>query len=321
MGIVGRMRASTRSFFIVALCACRVPAATAQAVGAVRAVGATPAVAWRPVRPLQGSLVVLGVRAPAGDSVLAVHGELAGQPLHFAVIAGWFRALGGVPFDAADSVRARLVIEHVDRPADTLTPSLPVARRHARHERLRAAPEFVEPPDSLADRIHGDQDLVRELKRRAHEIEQLWRGPFLRPRPSAVTDRFGVARVFNGSVRSHHLGVDFAGPLGSPVKAANRGVVAFAGDLYMSGTSIFIFHGAGLLTGYLHLSRALVGTGDTVATGQLIGQVGASGRVTGPHLHWLADYGDIAVDPLDLLTLDLAAPLGQRSRHQAPTPR
>jgi murein DD-endopeptidase MepM/ murein hydrolase activator NlpD len=250
-----------------------------------------------------------------------VHGDLAGQPLHFAVVAGWFRALGGVPFDAADSVHARLVIEHVDRPADTLTPSLPIARRHARHERLKAAADFVEPPDSLAGRIRAEHDLVRELKRRAHEIEQLWRGPFLRPRPSAITDRFGVARVFNGSVRSHHLGVDFAGRPGSPVKATNRGVVAFAGDLYMSGTTVFIFHGAGLLTGYLHLSRALVAAGDTITTGQVIGQVGASGRVTGPHLHWLADYGDVAVDPLDLLTLDLAAPLGRRSGQRAHAPR
>jgi murein DD-endopeptidase MepM/ murein hydrolase activator NlpD len=312
------MRASTRSFFIVALCACRAPAAAAQAIGAV---GAAPEVGWRPARPLQGALVVLGVRAAAGDSVTAVRGDLAGEPLHFAVGAGWFRALGGVPFDAADSVHARLVIEYAARPADTLTPSLPVARRHARRERLKAAPEYVEPPDSLADRIRAEHDLVRDLKRRAHEIEQLWRGPFLRPRPSAITDRFGVARVFNGSARSHHLGVDFAGRPGSPVKATNRGVVAFAGDLYMSGTTIFIFHGAGLLTGYLHLSRALVGAGDTVATGQVIGRVGASGRVTGPHLHWLADYGDVAVDPLDLLTLDLAAPLGRRSRQRAPPPR
>jgi hypothetical protein len=315
MGILCRMPASTRSFFIVAVCACRVPAASAQAVSAA------PEVAWRPARPLQGSLVVLGVRAPAGDSVRAVRGSLAGEPLHFAVIAGWFRALGGVPFDAADSVRARLVIEHVDRPADTLTRSLPVAPRHARHERLRAAPEFVEPPDSLADRIRAEQDLVRDLKRRAHEIERLWLGRFLRPRPSAVTDRFGVARVFNGSVRSHHLGVDFAGRPGSPVRATNRGVVAFAGDLYLSGTSIFVFHGAGLLTGYLHLSRALVSAGDTVASGQVIGHVGASGRVTGPHLHWLADYGDVAVDPLDLLTLDLAAPLARRPGQRAPPSR
>jgi murein DD-endopeptidase MepM/ murein hydrolase activator NlpD len=300
---------------LVTLCACPVPAATAQANAA------TPDVAWRPARPKQGALVVLGVRTRAGDSVLAVHGELAGEPLHFAMIAGWFRALGGVSLDAADSVRARLVIEHPDRPADTLTPSLPVAPRRARRERLRAAPEFVQPPDSLADRIRADHDLVRDLKRRAHEIPQLWRGRFRRPRPSAVTDRFGVARVFNGSVQSHHLGVDFAGRPGSPVRATNRGVVAFAGDLYFTGTSVLIFHGAGLLTGYVHLSRALVAAGDTVATGQLIGRVGASGRVTGPHLHWLADYGDVAVDPLDLLTLDLAAPLTGRPRRRVRAPR
>ncbi len=299
----------------VAVCASPVRPAATQAVGAVTVV------AWRPARPPQGSLVVLGVRAPAGDSVLAVHGELAGEPLHFALIAGWFRALGGVPLDAADSIRARLVIEHPDRAADTLTPSLPVAPRHARHERLRAPPEFVQPPDSLAERIRADHELMRELRRRAHEIPQLWRGRFLRPRPSAVTDRFGVARVFNGSVQSHHLGVDFSGRPGAPVRATNRGVVAFAGELYMTGTSVLIFHGAGLLTGYVHLSRALVAAGDTVAAGQVIGRVGASGRVTGPHLHWLADYGDVAVDPLDLLTLDLAAPLTGRPRRHASASR
>jgi len=92
------------------------------------------------------------------------------------------------------------------------------------------------------------------------------------------------------------------------VRATNRGVVTFVGDLYFSGMTVFLDHGAGLVTAYLHLSRALVAPGDTVARGQLIGRVGASGRVTGPHLHWLAAYGSVAVDPLDLLRLDLAAP-------------
>jgi murein DD-endopeptidase MepM/ murein hydrolase activator NlpD len=118
---------------------------------------------------------------------------------------------------------------------------------------------------------------------------------------------FGVSRVFNGVVRSRHLGVDFAGARGAPVRAANRGVVALVADLYLSGTTLLIDHGAGLVTGYLHLSRALVAPGDTVARGQLIGRVGASGRVTGPHLHWLAAYGHITFDPLDLLRLNLTA--------------
>jgi murein DD-endopeptidase MepM/ murein hydrolase activator NlpD len=118
-----------------------------------------------------------------------------------------------------------------------------------------------------------------------------------------------MRRIFNGKLRSRHLGVDFSGQRGDSVVATNRGVVAFVGDLYFSGTTVFLDHGAGLQTVYLHLSRVLVAPGDTVSAGQLIGAVGASGRVTGPHLHWSASYGSVAVDPLGLLELDLTAPL------------
>jgi len=100
------------------------------------------------------------------------------------------------------------------------------------------------------------------------------------------------------------MGADFAGRRGAPVRATNRGVVALVGNLFYSGRTIYIDHGAGLLTGYLHLDRALVTEGDTVQRGEVIGRVGATGRVTGPHLHWLARYGTVLVDPLDLLTLD-----------------
>ena len=106
--------------------------------------------------------------------------------------------------------------------------------------------------------------------------------------------------------------MDFDGAVGDSVLATNRGVVAYAGELYYSGTTVFIDHGAGLLSGYLHLSSVLVAAGDSVAPGQLIGRVGASGRVTGPHLHWLASYGEVNVDPVDLLDIDPAAPFTPR---------
>src|SRR5439155_3812114 len=85
-------------------------------------------------------------------------------------------------------------------------------------------------------------------------------------------------------LRSRHWGVDFAGRIGAPVRAANRGVVALVADLYYSGTTVLVDHGAGLVTGYFHLSRVLVVPGDTVDVGQLIGRVGSSGRVTRSHL-------------------------------------
>ncbi len=256
---------------------------------------------WSPPLPLQGSLVRVLVRPPAGDSVRVVSGELAGEPLHFERFADGFEALGAVPFGADGSATARLVMERADSTSDTVVAALPVGRRRVPRERLRVAPEFAEPPDSLSERIRLEQELVQEVRQRAHETPRLWQAPFVRPRAGVVTSGFGVARVFNKVLRSRHMGIDFAGQRGDPVRASNRGVVALVADLYYSGTTILIDHGAGLVTGYFHLSRVLVVPGDTVAAGQLIGLVGASGRVTRSHLHWFAAYGGITVDPLDLI--------------------
>jgi murein DD-endopeptidase MepM/ murein hydrolase activator NlpD len=266
-------------------------------------------VAWRPARPLQGSLVLVGVRAAPLDSVHAVEGELAGEPLHFELIDGWFRAIGAVPLDAGAHAQARMVVERIGGAPDTVLRSVAVARRQSPSERLRTNPGFVTPPDSVAPRLARERALVLDLHRRSHDVPRLWREPFLLPRPGPTEDGFGIRRIFNGRLRSRHLGVDFSGRRGDSVVATNRGVVAYAGDLYFSGTTIFLEHGAGLQTVYLHLSRMLVAPGDTVSPGQLIGLVGATGRVTGPHLHWSASYGSLAVDPLSLMKLDLAAPL------------
>jgi murein DD-endopeptidase MepM/ murein hydrolase activator NlpD len=88
------------------------------------------------------------------------------------------------------------------------------------------------------------------------------------------------------------------------VRAANRGVVALVDNFFLAGNVVYIDHGGGLVTAYFHLSKPLVAVGDTVARGQQIGLVGATGRVTGPHLHWAARYGTITVNPLDLMALD-----------------
>lgn len=294
---------STSSPLLLALLACL----GSTAVAAAQTVASTPPVAWRPPRPVQGSLVVLTVRPVAADSATSVQGELEGEPLHFEEDAGVLYAVGAVPIDAHDSIAARVVFARAGSDGDTMIVWLPVARRRAPREWLHAAPDLVRPPDSVAERIRLEGELVQEVRQRAHDTPRLWQEPFLRPRTSAVRSVFGVSRVFNGAVRSRHMGVDFAGARGAPVRAPNRGVVALVADLYLSGTTLLIDHGAGLVTGYLHLSRALVAPGDTVARGQLIGRVGASGRVTGPHLHWLAAYGHITFDPLDLLRLNLTA--------------
>jgi murein DD-endopeptidase MepM/ murein hydrolase activator NlpD len=282
--------------YVVTLTLCLVPAALAGQGSAVP----SPA-AWWPRVPVQGSLVRLVLRPSPGDSVTAVSGELAGEPLHFERFAEGFGALGAVPFSAADSATAQLVVQRAGVADDTVLAALPVAQRRVPRERLRVAPQYAEPPESLTERIRLDQEMVQDVRRRAHQTPRLWQAAFVRPCAGAVTSVFGVARVFNEVLRSRHWGVDFRARWGAPVHATNRGVVALVADLYYSGTTVLIDHGAGLVTGYFHLSRVLVSPGDTVDLGQAIGRVGATGRVTNPHLHWFAAYGSITVDPLDLI--------------------
>ena len=99
------------------------------------------------------------------------------------------------------------------------------------------------------------------------------------------------------------MGTDFRGAVGAPVEAPARGVVALVDRFHLGGNVVYLDHGAGLVTAYLHLSETLVEQGDTVAPGEIIGRVGATGRVTGPHLHWIVRYGGVTVDPLSLLEL------------------
>lgn len=270
--------------------------------------------AIRPPVPRQGSLVSLLVTPPSrdGDSAVAVLGELSGEPLHFVRRQGGeFRALGGVPLDAPDTIAVRLQIQRASGVIDTTEIQMLVARRTSRVERITTAARFVDEPDSAeAERIATERELARDVARSAHDVPRLWSEPFVRPRPPAsrVTSPFGVQRQVNGILGRKHAGLDVAGAKGAPVRAANRGVVAMVGDWYYGGISVYLYHGDGLTTAYHHLSRATVAMGDTVARGQVIGRVGATGRVTGPHLHWGVQYGRVSVDPADLLKLLAASP-------------
>jgi murein DD-endopeptidase MepM/ murein hydrolase activator NlpD len=248
-------------------------------------------ISWEPAVPRQGSLITIS--APG-----ALTGEVAGEPLHFS--GG--HALAAVPLSVSDSATVNVLYLRWDGTIRGKTVRLRVAERPQSRERIRVARRFTVPPDSaLQARIDRERALSREVSRRAHPVPRLWRAPFLRPREARVTSPFGGGRVVNGVRRSVHYGLDLDGRRGEPIKAANRGVVALVGDFFYGGTSVYVHHGEGLMTVYHHMSRALVAVGDTVERGQIIGRVGATGRVTGPHLHWGAQYGMISFDPDDLL--------------------
>lgn len=231
---------------------------------------------------------------------------MAGEPLHFypAGDRDW-HAIGGVPVDASRSLVARVIVEKRSGAIDTVRLALTVpALPRPRTEPLKVDTGFTAPPDSLLEaRIARENARAREVGQAAHASPPMWTAAFLRPRSTRITSQFGSGRVFNGAVTSRHLGVDFAGKTGEPVQAANRGVVALVDSFFLAGNVIYVDHGGGVVTGYFHLSKQLVAVGDTVARGQEIGLVGATGRVTASHLHWTARYGAITVNPLDLVRL------------------
>jgi hypothetical protein len=257
-----------------------------------------------PARLTRGTIGSIVVRPARGAPKLAaLAGRAEGEPLHFHSVPGGFEALIGTAIEGGDSVVLTLLPVRPSGERDSLDLAVPVAGGTYRHEQLQVESRFATPDSAAQQRIGDEIEQARGIAREAHATPRKWSRPFVAPRPGRITSRFGTARVLNGQVQSRHLGTDFAGKVGAPVRAANAGIVALVADFYLAGTVVYLDHGEGIVTGYFHLSKALVATGDTVRRGQLIGRVGQSGRVTGPHLHWIARYGRITVDPVSLLKL------------------
>ena len=167
---------------------------------------------------------------------------------------------------------------------------------------LTVAPRYVEPPPEVGERIAREARQQAAIFARVTE-ERLWRGSWARPVPGRATSAFGSRSVFNGQPRNPHSGADFRAAEGTPVTAPNVGKVVLTGDTYFSGGSVILDHGWGLYSYFAHLSQILVEEGDLVEPGQAVGHAGATGRVTGPHLHWTLRLNGARVDPLSLIEI------------------
>jgi peptidase M23-like protein len=259
-----------------------------------------------PATPARGSVAWLEVeddRSRNDQSPLtAVEGEAAGEPLHFERVERGFVALLGIPLEGSDTLPVALRVSRQGR-ADSTLVGLLVRHPSYPSERLTVPPRMVQFDSATRARLDSETARAREVSQRSHETPRLWAVPLTLPRDSRITSPYGGAREYNGQVTSRHTGTDFAGAVGTPVVSAARGVVALVADFYLAGRAVYLDHGAGLVTGYFHLSQADVVEGDTVAAGQRIGSVGRTGRVTGPHLHWIMRYGSISVNPMTLVEL------------------
>jgi hypothetical protein len=164
-------------------------------------------------------------------------------------------------------------------------------------ERLKVDPRHVRPSAADLERIRREQEILKQVYA-AGSPARLWTSGFGLPVPGEVNGAFGTRRVFNGELRSQHSGVDFRAQEGDPVHASSAGVVVLAEDLFYSGNAVIIDHGAGVFTSYSHLSRIQASVGQRVERGGIIGRIGATGRATGPHLHWGVKVNTVSVNPL-----------------------
>lgn len=167
-------------------------------------------------------------------------------------------------------------------------------------EKLSVESRYVTPPPEVRKRLEREH---RRLERiyASRTVLPSPAEPFVRPVPGGPTSVFGTRRLYNGKPRSPHPGLDLQARTGTPVAAAGPGEVVLAEELYYSGNTVILDHGNGLFTLYAHLSKIDVQEGQSVEEGHVIGRSGATGRVTGPHLHWGAKIGDRPFDPTALL--------------------
>ncbi len=176
--------------------------------------------------------------------------------------------------------------------------SVPVTPRSWQLERIDGVPEAtVNPPPDIAARIEREQAEVAKARTR-DDARDDYSGSFQWPVKGRVSGVYGSQRIYNGTPKSPHSGLDVAVAKGTPVHAPAGGIITFAQpDLYLTGGTVLVDHGHGLSSNFLHLSRIDVQVGDRVEAGQVIGLVGATGRATGPHMHWGINWFTVRVDP------------------------
>lgn len=170
------------------------------------------------------------------------------------------------------------------------------------------------------ERVHPSKKNIMRSEKEARQVKKayadgsitgLWQGDFQLPMASEITSAFGNKRVFNGQLKSYHNGVDFRAPPGTPVFAANSGVVKMAQNLFYSGNVVIIDHGNFIFTIYAHLSKIEIRAGQQIEKGQQLGLTGASGRVSGPHLHWGVKVNGAAVNPIQFIKVMASLIKGQ----------
>jgi len=259
----------------------------------------------RSIVPGEAARVLVASREP----LVSLRGTFAGRALFFQRHEPWLPPqdrelwsawsvvdLGAKPGSRRVEIAGRAVSGkkvHATRTVRVLPKEFPT-------QRLRVESRYVTPPSEAEERIAREREHLAAVYATCTPIPPVSR-PFLAPVPGSPSSPFGTRRILNGVPREPHPGIDLPAAEGDPVRAAGPGRVVVAAELYYSGRTVILDHGGGLFTLYGHLSRIDVNEKAWVESGQLLGLAGATGRATGPHLHWGAKVGDRPFDPSSLL--------------------
>ena len=254
----------------------------------------------KPIEIFQGELTEISV---AGADITAVEGAHGKENIFFhANGAEKFSAIIGADVDAKPG-SSKLRLSAKTHAGTEFRRDLPVKikMKSFRKESFNVPPDFDPVTPERLEEIRREQaTFARVFSTPAPD--RLWDSPFIRPVPHEESaSSFGRRRVINGTPRAPHSGLDLSAPAGTEVMAANRGKVVLAGYFFFAGGSVVLDHGGSLFTMYFHLSEIRVGEGTMVRKGDVLGLSGATGRVTGAHLHWGARLANARIDPLELL--------------------
>jgi murein DD-endopeptidase MepM/ murein hydrolase activator NlpD len=257
----------------------------------------------RTTSPTQGELQVVTIRPER--PIIEIRGGWAGQKLHFWKQDGVYRTLLGADL-SQKTITFPLAVSVVFEDGERIGCSLPIDIQEGDFivQKLTVEPKFVELSEDDLARSRREAQRQRRVFRSVTP-ERLWQGEFQQPLEGVEgSGSFGKRRVFNEQPRSPHSGEDYSAPTGTPIHAVQRGRVALADNLFFSGNAVIVDHGLGLYSYYAHMSTMDVKEGDLVEKGAVLGKVGATGRVTGPHLHMTVRLGHARINPHDLMKLN-----------------
>lgn len=288
MPVIARMLVAPALVAFAILAGCAWGAKPETADGAV-----TLSVSGREIAPGEPLRAVVTADGPLSS----VEGTFLGRALFFVGSGTRWEAWSVVPLDA-EAGRHPMEIAARAASGTRLGTSRPllVARKEFPEQRLKVEDRYVSPDKVARRRIEKERARLDAIYA-VTTTRPLPTGPFEPPVPGGPTSSFGTRRFFNDQPRSPHAGLDLEAASGTSVKAAGDGTVVLADDLYFAGKTVILDHGAGLFTIYAHLSELRVAEGDDVRRGVILALSGATGRVTGPHLHWGARIGDTIFDP------------------------